>query len=207
MKALILTLALALSTLSANAGVVYVDYPDNTFFPGGGTGEVTFQLLYGTPLNQDRGAEFVFKFQPTQLSFERFPSQAPTSGALSTGGIASKLTFDSIIGPSQPWSSAGQLATPQWAPDNTIGYLGARANPAADSSTFYYGWIRVSYNSDHSMTLYDWAYESSPNLPIAAGTVPEPSFLFLGLVGAGAFAMRYSFRLPVRQGIKLPSSK
>lgn len=200
MKAPILALAFTLSaSLSTGAAIVYFDYPDDTYFPGGGIGEVTFQLLYGTPLNQGQGSEFIFKFQPTQLSFERLTSQAPTSQILSSGGIASKLALDSIIGSSQPWSAAGQLTTPQWAPDNSIGYLGARANPATDSSTFYYGWVRVSYNTDHSMTLYDWAYESTPNTSIAAGTtVPEPSPLFLVLFGAGTFALRYRSFSPSR---------
>jgi hypothetical protein len=42
------------------------------------------------------------------------------------------------------------------------------------------------------IVLHDWAYESSPNTPIAAGAVPEPSIsvFFSVILGYGLLARR-----------------
>jgi PEP-CTERM motif len=58
----------------------------------------------------------------------------------------------------------------------------------------YYGWMYLSSpNNDAAIyaNLVSWAYETSPDTPIAAGAVPEPSAIMLLLVSGGAF---YLFR-------------
>lgn len=49
----------------------------------------------------------------------------------------------------------------------------------------YYGWVRVGAPvSINGGWIYDYAYETTPNTPIAAGAVPEPNTLALVAVGA-----------------------
>jgi len=183
MKALWLCSLISLLMGQASADIVYLDEPDFTFPPGGPPAETSFQLLLNTPLNQNQGAEFLFKFQPPQVSFGREDVQAPTADVLSAGGFVQQLSLGSPIGPAQSWAASGLLSSLQWESDGTVGFLGVRANPATDSSTYYYGSVRIAYNPDSSITLFDWAYESTPNSPILAGAVPEPStclFLCLG---------------------------
>jgi hypothetical protein len=55
-----------------------------------------------------------------------------------------------------------------------------------DNGQTYYGWARagapvVGINGGW---VYDYAYETSPNTPILAGQVPEPSTVSLGVLGA-----------------------
>ena len=46
-----------------------------------------------------------------------------------------------------------------------------------DNQQLYYGWIRVGapLAGINGGWIYDYAYETSPNTPISAGAVPEPS--------------------------------
>ncbi len=54
-----------------------------------------------------------------------------------------------------------------------------------DNGNSYYGWIQLSNPLPLvNGRVVDWAYQSSPNIPIMAGAVPEPSPLAL-LVLAG----------------------
>ena len=69
-------------------------------------------------------------------------------------------------------------------------FLGLRFQIPADGST-HYGWARVSVADDLSMTLTDWAYESTADVGIIAGAVPEPASLgLLALGAAGVVALR-----------------
>jgi len=60
-----------------------------------------------------------------------------------------------------------------------------------------YGWARVDVNppfftvppGQTSATLYDYAFEMTPNTPILAGATPEPSTLALLAVGGGGLAL------------------
>ena len=60
-------------------------------------------------------------------------------------------------------------------------YIGLHVN---SRGTSFYGWIRVSTNSDLSLvTVHDWAWENT-GVAILAGEIPEPGNL--GLLAAGA---------------------
>lgn len=62
---------------------------------------------------------------------------------------------------------------------------------AADG--LHYGFFDVEAGPGYAgITLYGWAYESKPNTPILAGSVPEPSRMVLLLTGA--LAMIYQRR-------------
>ncbi len=67
------------------------------------------------------------------------------------------------------------------------GFLGLRLSVGGVS---HFGWAQITYGSDGSLTLHDFAYELSPNTPIQAGAVPEPaaSAALAGLL-AGSVAL------------------
>jgi hypothetical protein len=77
-----------------------------------------------------------------------------------------------------------------WAPGSS-GYLGFSF---IDGAVTDYGWARVSFNADFSVTLHDFAYEASGASILAGDTgvsaIPEPSTYaaFVGLI-AGAVAL------------------
>ena len=48
---------------------------------------------------------------------------------------------------------------------------------------FHYGWMELQGVGGTQMSILAWAWESTPNVPIAAGAIPEPSALLL-LAGA-----------------------
>jgi hypothetical protein len=62
-----------------------------------------------------------------------------------------------------------------------------------DTGDTHYGWGRVNVHRSGlsvSLDVVDWAYETTPNLPIAAGDtgVPEPSSLAMLALGAAGLA-------------------
>ena len=65
------------------------------------------------------------------------------------------------------------------------GYLGIRFYIGSD---LHYGWIRLNLNNGYPAQaigfITEWAYNSVPNAPLAAGVVPEPSTLALVALGA-----------------------
>ncbi len=180
----------ALITCSSAAIVTLNPFGPSGFTPilttTGWFGEVTWQLLSGTPLNQDQGSEFLFTFSSGSLNFRRFPSQAPTAQVAGIPGQLTQFALGAPIGPGSEWSSTSSIATPNWDQDSSVSIVGVRANPDEDNSTYYYGWLRIAWNPDTTITFYDWAYESTANQSIAAGAVPEISttaILAISLIG------------------------
>ena len=66
-------------------------------------------------------------------------------------------------------------------------YLGIRFYIGSD---LHYGWIRLDLDNGYPNQalgyLTEWAYNSVPNAPLAAGVVPEPSTWALFALGAAA---------------------
>jgi hypothetical protein len=60
------------------------------------------------------------------------------------------------------------------------------------SDGLHYGWVRFETNG--LFGFEDWAYETAPNTPIAAGAVPEPSTWTLLAAGAATLLLRRKFR-------------
>jgi hypothetical protein len=74
-----------------------------------------------------------------------------------------------------------------WFSHNSQGYLGVSFE--VDEST-HYGWIEFSHDRtrpdpyNNSLMIEGWAYESTPDTPIVAGVIPEPSTGILTMVGS-----------------------
>ena len=73
----------------------------------------------------------------------------------------------------------------------TEGYVGIELNPGDGT---HYGWLHFIDNpttDPKSLTLVDYAYQSTPGLGIETGVIPEPSVGALGALGlAGLLASR-----------------
>jgi hypothetical protein len=74
-----------------------------------------------------------------------------------------------------------------WFSHNYQGYLGVSFD--VDEST-HYGWIEFSHDRtrpdplNNSLMIHGWAYENTPDTPISAGVIPEPSTGILTMVGS-----------------------
>ena len=71
----------------------------------------------------------------------------------------------------------------------TEGYVGIELYPGDGT---HYGWLHFIDNpttGPKSLTLVDWAYESTPGIGIGTAVVPEPSTFALTGIGMGALLM------------------
>jgi hypothetical protein len=68
-----------------------------------------------------------------------------------------------------------------------VRYLGLKMD-LNNTDQFTYGWvgIRIDNEADATGAVVGYAYETTPNTPIAAGAVPEPSSLLMTIGGATA---------------------
>ena len=66
------------------------------------------------------------------------------------------------------------------------GYLGVSFYSDTD---LHYAWVRMS-ESDMTLTVHDWAYETQPGLGIYAGAIPEPATSALLVAGGLLLALR-----------------
>ncbi|MBL9166057.1 MAG: PEP-CTERM sorting domain-containing protein [Planctomycetaceae bacterium] len=104
--------------------------------------------------------------------------------------------IDQILG----GRTAAQVQVPSNGPNfgsvaGEVDYIGLRMK-LNGSSQFNYGWVgvRIDSQADATGAVVGYAYESTPNVPIKAGAVPEPSSALLALAGGialvGAAARR-----------------
>jgi hypothetical protein len=194
---------------SAHAAIVYTDVPDLTistvsghiYWDMGTNGGTGFAASSGSSPLADMNLFFDYN-----LSYVRDinkPSAGLSSyGYLSTtGGFASNFSYGSMIdgvffaGMANLTNNPG--VTGNWTNDGTPGYLGFTFDYDDGIGVSYrYGWARVSYNADKSLTLYDFAYESNAGTGIAAGAgatpVPEPAAAaaLAGLLAGSAAAFK-----------------
>ena len=127
------------------------------------------------------------------------------------GGYAVPVSFGALISTSTPWQHSyasvfrpgefyGPTLSSTVGPRDAYGpfagldgYLGIRFYIGAN---LHYGWIHLDCDQGVPPFLQqaggyvtEWAYNSVPNQPIAAGAVPEPSTWALLALGAAGFGM------------------
>jgi hypothetical protein len=130
-----------------------------------------------TPLESDYSIASILT--PTGFDDREWASSDYLGGFVSPGENAFlSIVFAASTGSSSDFNGRGAIGIEFEAADGIhYGYLDIEAGPG------YAG-----------ITLYGWAYESQPNTPIFAGSVPEPSRMLLLLVGTFALICRRSRR-------------
>jgi hypothetical protein len=97
-------------------------------------------------------------------------------------GAASRAMISSIRSASGRSLSTGSSAIDF--EDGVDGFAGFRFERA---DGIHYGWARLNLDLDTiTLTIRDWAYQSTPDAAIAVGAVPEPGTSALALLAAGA---------------------
>ncbi len=123
---------------------------------------------------------------------------APTGGGyVGSGTNVSPLALGTSIGAastflSTPNINGGYQAT---AFAGTTSYFGFRFINEAGGGTTHYGWAQLSSGTAGGFpaSIVAYAFESTPNLAIQAGVVPEPgtyALMLAGLAGVAGFAAR-----------------
>lgn len=198
--------ALAFASPADASVIVYHDPVDITIQlgPGQGTNSITFDPFTGAV---GAGNPF-YSVGPFHISHDG--TESPTLywnivGTNSFNSILQGTSFDAprlmvgdviqhVEGPAGRFRDVAYLAYPplgfpDWEGGVRTGYLGIRMPLGYD---FMYGWVQVTHDDDaNTITLHDFALETTPNMAIAAGDgtgpVPEPSTMLL--LGSGLAAL------------------
>lgn len=182
------------SASTAEAAIVYTNIPDQTIVgaasrvywdmgTGGGTGSFsnTFFPAADMVLFFGQNDSYVPDINHPAASVQIGYSYLSTTSFFATKFAAGATISGLTGGPgSASFAELQRNSTGNWPANGTEGYLGFRfdADGNGPGNNFNYGWAKISYNSNKSLTLYDFAYESS-GAPIIAGAgavvVPEPA--------------------------------
>ena len=159
----------------------------------GTSGRTTSTSTFGGPYGREP-FEFAFRnpaywlvFEPGRLSFQREWVPDKLMSVVSYNGLAYPLGYGKESVSDGLWPGDA-LITGWWQPTGEDKYLGVYSKDPANPDNTHHGWIRLSWNRDGTATVYDYAYESTPNVPITIGAttaVPEvgtPMLFFAGLV-------------------------
>ncbi|MBX3363592.1 MAG: hypothetical protein KF866_02395 [Phycisphaeraceae bacterium] len=150
-------------------------------------------------LNQDGvdDIEFVNWYDPTGFSYDQSRVRGVNGTQVGWWWALAPREFalGELIGPDAEYSSESLMldgahgAKDYYDWNDFGGYLGLRI-PVGDD--FQYGWFNVG--SMHfgppnpiTLTLYDFAYETTPNVSIRAGAIPAPGTL--GALALGALSL------------------
>lgn len=176
--------AVGIAAASASADVIYSGV-QNINIPSTTSG-VYLNVVTGLSSTTPAGAPGwdVNPWQSTTLGF--FNPASPTGGVYArvnttTAGV-SNLAANTPIGPSTLWTS-GTAQTTGTNPfvfnsdQNIVGFRFTNEN----GGTVHYGWMRIALSgtlSAQPRTLVEWAFESTPNTPIPAGSTggPPPAY-------------------------------
>ncbi len=120
-------------------------------------------------------------FGGTAIGSSSYIEPVITAAATGNGdGLVLKLLTLQEIGPALNFASGGNgsenhtgAGTGQFQV-GVSGYIGFAIRSTVGGPVNY-GWMRITVNDSGPGTLHDWAYEDSPDVPISAGAVPEPT--------------------------------
>lgn len=191
-------LALTTSAVGSQAAIVYINPTDLTLSVGD-SATVDF-------INRDfdTGTGVIVDLFDTNY-LQLFGATGGVSALAFDGGTEGRLSRFTLgqsigsTGGSAGWKSGFSYADFRdesgypWNPGtgSISGYVGVQLNDVGDGPTdFYYGWIRMTYDKTaQTVTLHDFAYQSTQNVAINAGAVPEPAETgLLAALGAGGLA-------------------
>ncbi len=185
---------------AAKATIIYTDAHDFTISAGDrlfmfvGTG--SDHLALANSGGRLSGYSFYFKFLYTNsLNPYIYSSNTATRTVIdpsltglhgdaaaklgSNFSISSSLAGDLQFSTNSYVMLAESGKTSAWSPGST-GYIGLSLNNGAN-----YGWVSVTYNSDQTLTIHDFAYQDSGAAILAGDTgmaIPEPATT--GLIAA-----------------------
>lgn len=172
----------------AAGAIVYTDVSDVTITQGEGP---IYINLDSAGQNEFAIAAFLSSVRVNPYNIGPQASKALTSVSYYVNSFAAGAS----IGPASTEAGGARFAGRQVGADfyNFVGtdkYVGLKWD--IGGGNFNYGWARVDVSgaNNGTATLFSFAYESTPNAPIAAGAIPEPSSLALLAAGGGAAALK-----------------
>jgi len=157
-------------------------------------------------INNDGVAEFtIHAYQATGFPWSSFGTyiRADRPGAyFQWEEVLEPLPAGSMIGPPDDYNFSGRLPFFEW-----VGIAGDGAWTFNDPPVFFgfrfdvdgashFGWARAQITASttprsFSVTVFDYAYESVPGVPIVAGQIPGPgAAVLLSLASVTAFRRR-----------------
>jgi hypothetical protein len=182
----------ALSGERAEALPIFSDPPDVALVPGQGSIHLNLSNLLN-PGYKLPDAVINYGNGNTNLGFQSLNNLA--------AAIPGPLNLNAAIGPNNNFVenfTLGEINLSGRAGGPWVGLTNAFLGLMVDvpGSSPHFGWARLSVDENLGIVLHDFALESEPNTPIAAGAglaVPEPGslgLLALGAVGLAAWRKR-----------------
>ncbi len=211
-------LALTTSAVGSQAAIVYSNPTDVTLNTG--------QLTYVNFMDGSFGGSGLFVensfVTPDYVTF--YAGNAGVNALAYDGrfgvdpqdpAVLSRFTLGQSIGNTggtSGWTGGNSYAAYRnepgfpWDPNSgsVTGYVGVRLDDIGQGVVnYYYGWLRMTYNKDaQTLTLHDFAYQSTQNVAINAGAVPEPAETgLLAALGAGGLATWRKLRQKRRSNV------
>ena len=151
-------------TITAIGGTYYLDLNKD------GNNDFSLQKISGT--NEFYGGKFQYKTI----------SLTPLNNNYRSDADAHKMHIGDSIGSTNGWADniilrTARRSSPPGGPWNDWEYLGDWSESSDGyaglriiiDGQIYYGWVRLSVNFFKGFTIKDYAYNSTPNLPIKAG--------------------------------------
>lgn len=172
----------------AAGAIVYTDVPDVTITQGEGP---IYINLDSAGQNEFAIAAFLSSVRVNPYNVGSQASKVLTSVSYYVNSFAAGASIDPAAAEAGGARFAGRQAGGDFY--NFVGtdkYVGLKWD--VGGGNFNYGWARVDVSAANNgtATLLSFAYESTPNAPIVAGAIPEPSSLALLAAGGGALVLK-----------------
>lgn len=129
-------------------------------------------------LDPDPTPNFEFRFKFGQWSIQGYGD----STMMAYGGTLAPILFGYGTLSGGYWPQTAYVRS-MWAPDGTSHYVGL-------FSGGHHQLLRIGWNQDGSLTVYDWAYESISGVELQVADIPETKWLLLAPAGLVALCFR-----------------